>query len=117
MEIKTFKINAYLKIKLDLFVSMTIKFTGIRLYKSSADPPIISETTLGETDCAILRECAFDLRCAVSRLWVQSPYVDGAHDANIQVCVDDLLCLANRICSVASKTSAPSKECKIIQDI
>ena len=67
-------------------------------------------------DCATLRDCAFDLRCAVSRLWVQSPCTDSVQNASLQACIDELLVLANRVCSVANKTTAPSKECKMVTE-
>ena len=79
-----------------------------RAYKSSAEPPTIYETTLGEADCATLRECAFDLRCAVSRLWVQSPCTGKKE--SLQICIEELMGLTNRVCTVANKTVAPSKE-------
>jgi len=79
-----------------------------RAYKSSAEPPTIYETTLGEADCATLRECAFDLRCAVSRLWVQCPCTGKKE--SLQICIEELMGLTNRVCTVANKTVAPSKE-------
>ena len=79
-----------------------------RAYKSSAASPTICDTTLGETDCATLRECAFDLRCAVSRLWVQSPCTDT--NASLLICIEEIMRLTNRVCTVANKTVAPSKE-------
>ena len=79
-----------------------------RAYKSSAESPTINETTLVEADCTTLRECAFDLRCAVSRLWVQSPCTGKKE--NLQICIEELMGLTNRVCTVANKTVAPSKE-------
>ena len=65
-------------------------------------------TTLGEADSATLRKCAFDLRCAVSRLWVQCPCTGKKE--SLQICIDELMGLTNRVCTVANKTVAPSKE-------
>ena len=67
------------------------------------------DTTLGEADSATLRECAFDLCCAVSRLWVQCPCTGKKE--SLQICIEELMGLTNRVCTVANKTVAPSKEC------
>ena len=66
------------------------------------------DTTLGEADSDTLRECAFDLRCAVSRLWVQCPCTGKKE--SLQICIEELMGLTNRVCTVANKTVAPSKE-------
>ena len=66
------------------------------------------DTTLGEADSATLRECAFDLRCSVSRLWVQCPCTGKKE--SLQICIEELMGLTNRVCTVANKTVAPSKE-------
>ena len=66
------------------------------------------DTTLGEADSATLRECAFDLHCAVSRLWVQCPCTGKKE--SLQICIEELMGLTNRVCTVANKTVAPSKE-------
>ena len=66
------------------------------------------DTTLVEADSATLRVCAFVLRCAVSRLWVQCPCTGKKE--SLQICIEELMGLTNRVCTVANKTVAPSKE-------
>ena len=77
----------------------------------------MSEHTLGEHDCALLRTHAYDLRCAVARLWVEQPCTPAAqHASAIKSCVADLMALANEICSLANKTCAPQKACCRMHD-
>lgn len=85
-----------------------------RAYLSCAAVPGIPDTTLGEEDCAALRVHAFDLRCAVSRLWVQYPCTDDVQNASLKACIQDLMPITDRLCSVANKTSAPHKECGMV---
>jgi len=74
----------------------------------------MSEQTLDEQDCALMRTHAHDLRCAVARLWVLQPCPPTTHHASsVESCVDDLMALTNKICSIANKTCAPSKECSM----